>query len=139
MNPLEVLSVPDGHLLLQTVRSHDQYNTTIYGLDDRYRGISDGRRVVFVHPDDLAALGRTDGEVVDVVSQAADGVERRAARFRLVAYPVARGTCAAYFPEANVLVPLDSIAEGSGTPTSKSIVVRFVRAGAGIMSADDPR
>ncbi len=125
--------MPSGHLLLQTVRSHDQYNTTIYGLDDRYRGISQGRRVVFVHPDDLSELGRSDAEVVDVVS-VHDGVERRAERFRLVAYEVARGTCAAYFPEANVLVPLDSVASESNTPTSKSIVVRFdaaSRSGAG--------
>jgi formate dehydrogenase major subunit len=129
--------VPDGHLLLQTLRSHDQFNTTIYGLDDRYRGISQGRRVVFTHPDDLAALGLADGQVVDVVgvpdavAPGADGAPaRRAPAFRLVAYPVARGTCAAYFPEANVLVPLGSVAEGSGTPTSKSVVVRFEPTGA---------
>jgi molybdopterin-dependent oxidoreductase alpha subunit len=125
VNPLEVVEVPTGCLLLQTVRSHDQFNTTIYGLDDRYRGIKAGRRVVFVHPDDLDALGFVDAEVVDVVSHFADGVERRAEAFRLVSYPVAIGTCAAYFPEANVLVPLGSTAEGSGTPTSKSIVVSF--------------
>jgi molybdopterin-dependent oxidoreductase alpha subunit len=127
VNPLEVLQVPDGRLLLQTVRSHDQYNTTIYGLDDRYRGISQGRRVVFTHPDDLLHLGFVDGEVVDVVSHDAAGATRRAEAFRLVGYPTAVGTCAAYFPEANVLVPLDSTADGSGTPTSKSIVVSFER------------
>ena len=127
VNPLQVLSVPAGCLLLQTVRSHDQFNTTIYGLDDRYRGIRGGRRVVLAHPDDLAALGLADGDIVDVVSHADDGAARRAERFRLVGYPVARGTCAAYFPEANVLVPLDSQADGSGTPTSKSIVVSFER------------
>ena len=124
VSPLEVLTVPEGRLLLQTIRSHDQYNTTIYGLDDRYRGIKQGRRVVFAHPEDLAALGLADGDHVDVISEWDDG-ERRAPGFRLVAYPAARGTCAAYFPEANVLVPLDSTAEVSGTPTSKSIIVRF--------------
>jgi anaerobic selenocysteine-containing dehydrogenase len=124
VNPLEVLQVPEGRLLLQTIRSHDQYNTTIYGLDDRYRGIHQGRRVVFAHPEDLADLGLADGDQVDVVSEWDDG-ERRAPGFRLVAYPAARGTCAAYFPEANVLVPLDSTADVSGTPTSKSIIVRF--------------
>ena len=124
VNPLEVLTVPEGRLLLQTVRSHDQYNTTIYGLDDHYRGIRNGRRVVFAHPDDLVELGFADAEVVDVVSEWHDG-DRRAEAFRLVAYPVAKGTCAAYFPEANVLVPLDSTAEVSGTPTSKSVVVRL--------------
>jgi len=128
VNPLEVLAVPAGHLLLQTVRSHDQYNTTIYGLDDRYRGVSHGRRVVFVHPEDLAAAGLADGDLVDVVS-VHEGTERRARSFRAVAYPTARGCCAAYFPEANVLVPLDSTAEGSNTPTSKSVVVRLERRG----------
>lgn len=123
-NTFTGVEVPAGHLLLQTVRSHDQYNTTIYGLDDRYRGISRGRRVVLVNPADLADLGLADAEIVDVVG-VHGGVERRAERFRLVAYEVARGTCAAYFPEANVLVPLDSVAVGSNTPTSKSIVVRF--------------
>ena len=116
--------MPAGRLLLQTVRSHDQYNTTIYGLDDRYRGISQGRRVVFVQPDDLADLGLADGQMVDIVSEH-DGIERRAPAFRLVGYPDAAGTCAAYFPEANVLVPLDSTADRSNTPTSKSVVVRF--------------
>jgi molybdopterin-dependent oxidoreductase alpha subunit len=124
VNRLEMVRVPEGRLLLQTVRSHDQYNTTIYGLDDRYRGIRHGRRVVFVHPDDLADLGLADGTLVDLVGEH-DGQQRRAPHFRVVAYPTARGCCAAYFPEANVLVPLDSTAEVSNTPTSKSIVVRL--------------
>lgn len=128
VNPLEVIRVPEGRLLLQTLRSHDQYNTTIYGLDDRYRGISKGRRVVFVNPDDVRALGCTDGQLVDLVSEWTDG-ERRAEAFRIVAYPTARGCAAAYFPEANVLVPLDSVAETSGTPTSKSVIIRLEPAG----------
>ncbi|MER6808622.1 FdhF/YdeP family oxidoreductase [Spirillospora sp. NPDC000708] len=128
VNELEVLRVPEGRLLLQTVRSHDQYNTTIYGLDDRYRGVKAGRRVVFVNPEDLAGLGIADGAVVDLVSEWSDGVERRAPAFRVVAYPTARGCAAAYFPETNVLVPLDSTAEVSNTPTSKSVIVRLVPA-----------
>ncbi len=128
VNPLEVVAVPPGHLLLQTVRSHDQYNTTIYGLDDHYRGIKNGRRVVFVHPADVTDLGFADGDVVDLVSTWRDG-ERRAPEFRIVAYPTARGCAAAYFPETNVLVPLDSTADVSGTPTSKSLVVRLERRG----------
>ncbi|MGH3647068.1 MAG: FdhF/YdeP family oxidoreductase [Micromonosporaceae bacterium] len=124
VNQLDVLRVPEGRLILQTVRSHDQYNTTIYGMDDRYRGVKAGRRVVFVHPADLAALGLADGVLVNLVSEWADG-ERRAEGFRAVAYPTARGCCAAYFPETNVLVPLDSTATGSNTPTSKSIIVRL--------------
>ena len=128
VNRFDPVVVPEGRLLLQTLRSHDQYNTTIYGLDDRYRGIHDGRRVVFVHAADLAELGWADGDVVDVVGEWDDGVARRAPGFRLVAYDVARGTCAAYFPETNVLVPLGSVAEESNTPTSKAVVVRFERA-----------
>jgi molybdopterin-dependent oxidoreductase alpha subunit len=124
-NEVTAPEVPDGRLLLQTVRSHDQYNTTIYGLDDRYRGVHHGRRVVFVHPDDLTALAVPDGSTVDIVSEWRDGVERRASGFRVVGYPTARGCAAAYFPETNVLVPLDSMAKGSNTPTSKSIVVRL--------------
>ena len=125
MNVFDPVVVPPGRLLLQTVRSHDQFNTTIYGLDDRYRGVSGGRRVVFVSPDDAADLGLKDGEIVDIVSEWGDGVDRRASAFRVVVYPTAPGSCAAYFPEANVLVPLESFAEGSRTPTSKAIVVRL--------------
>jgi molybdopterin-dependent oxidoreductase alpha subunit len=125
-NQLDVLDVPEGALLLQTVRSHDQYNTTIYGLNDRYRGIHAGRRVVLVNPEDLPGLGVADGDVVDLVGIADDGVERRVDRFRVVSYPTARGCAAAYYPEANPLVPLDSQADESGTPTSKSVLIRLV-------------
>jgi anaerobic selenocysteine-containing dehydrogenase len=124
-NLLERPHVPPGRLLLQTLRSHDQYNTTIYGLDDRYRGIHQGRRVLFLHPDDLTERGLAEGDPVDIVSEYGDGVERRARAFRAVPYPTPRGCCAAYFPETNVLVPLDSTAAISNTPTSKSIVVRL--------------
>ena len=126
VNSLTVVRTPPGHLILQTVRSHDQYNTTVYGLDDRYRGIKGGRRVVFVHPDDLADLGIADGEHVTLVSVHESG-ERRAPDFRVVAYDTARGCAAAYFPETNVLVPLDSVADTSQTPTSKSIIIRLER------------
>jgi len=124
-SPLEVLEVPEGHLLLQTLRSHDQFNTTIYGLDDRYRGIKKGRRVVFVHPDDIEHLGWRDGDHVDLVSIWKDGSERAATAFRIVAYDQPRGCAAAYYPETNPLVPLDSKADGSNTPTSKSVIIRL--------------
>ncbi len=120
--------VPPGRLLLQTLRSHDQFNTTIYGPDDRYRGISGGRRVVMVNAADLAELGFADGDLVDLVSEFADDADRRAEGFRVVAYDTARGCAAAYFPETNVLVPLDSTADRSNTPTSKSVVMRLERA-----------
>ncbi|MCU7822871.1 FdhF/YdeP family oxidoreductase [Kitasatospora sp. DSM 101779] len=125
VNPLTAPEVPEGRLLLQTLRSHDQYNTTIYGLDDRYRGITGGRRVVLVNPADAERLGLADGLYVDLVGEWKDGVERRAPHFRVVHYPVARGGAAAYYPETNVLVPLDSTAEISNTPTSKAVVIRF--------------
>jgi formate dehydrogenase major subunit len=125
VNGLEPLTCPPGRLLLQTIRSHDQFNTTIYGLDDRYRGVRNGRRVVFVNPDDLAELGIPDGECVDLHSEWSDGVDRVVEQFRVVSFPTARGCAAAYFPEANGLVPLDSTAEKSNTPTSKAVVVRL--------------
>jgi formate dehydrogenase major subunit len=125
VNELWYPKVPAGRLLLQTIRSHDQYNTTIYGLDDRYRGIKGGRRVVFVNAQDLVELGLSDGAMVNLVSEFSDGVERRAENFRIVSYDTARGCAAAYYPETNVLVPLDSVADVSNTPTSKSVVVRL--------------
>jgi len=130
VNQVTAVCVPPGHLLLQTIRSHDQFNTTVYGLDDRYRGIHGGRRVVFVSAADLAALGLRDGDTVDLVSVWPDG-ERRARAFRAVEYPTPAGCAAAYFPEANVLVPLDSTADTSNTPTSKSVVIRLERTPAG--------
>ncbi|MFJ5883772.1 FdhF/YdeP family oxidoreductase [Kitasatospora cineracea] len=129
VNPLTAPDVPAGRLLLQTLRSHDQYNTTVYGLDDRYRGITGGRRVVLVNPADAAELGLADGQFVDLVGEWSDGAERRAPHFRVVHYPVARGGAAAYYPETNVLVPLDSTADISNTPTSKSVLVRLEPAG----------
>jgi len=127
VSPIEVLHVPDGHLLLQTLRSHDQFNTTIYGLSDRYRGIEDGRRVIFVHPDDITALGFRDSDLVDLVTKwDADGIERVAEGFRIISYDSPRGSAAAYYPETNRLIPLDSTAIGSNTPTSKSVVISMV-------------
>jgi molybdopterin-dependent oxidoreductase alpha subunit len=111
-----------GQLILQTLRSHDQFNTTVYGLDDRYRGVKGGRMVLFVNPADLAARGLRDGDVLDVTSHFG-GETRTATGFRAVAYDLPAGCCAAYFPEANALVPLDSVADASHTPTSKCVFV----------------
>ena len=108
---------------LATMRSHDQYNTTVYGLDDRYRGVFGERRVLFIHRDDIAALGMAAGDRVDLQGLHGDGVERVVRGFLLVAYDIPRGCLAAYYPETNPLVPLSSYAEGSRTPTSKSIPV----------------
>ncbi len=122
--PLEWVPVPPGRLVLQTLRSHDQYNTTIYGLDDRYRGVKGGRRVVFVNPADIAALGFHDGDRVNLISEF-EGRERRAEDFRIVAYSTPAGNAAAYYPETNPLVPLDHTAVRSNTPVSKAVVVRL--------------
>jgi formate dehydrogenase major subunit len=128
-SPIEVVHVPEGHVLLQTLRSHDQYNTTIYGLSDRYRGIEGGRKVVFVHPDDIAAFGLKDGDLVDITTRwSGDDIVRRVHGFRVVSYDTPRGSAAAYYPETNPLVPLDSTAIGSNTPTSKSVVVSLTPA-----------
>ena len=131
--PLHWVPVPPGRLVLQTLRSHDQYNTTIYGLDDRYRGVKNGRRVVFVSAHDIAEMGLHDGQLVDLVSEwtTADGTveERRVHDFRVVEYRTPRGNAAAYYPETNPLVPLDHVAATSNTPVSKAIVVRLDPAG----------
>ena len=125
VSPLEVLTLPEGRLVLQSLRSHDQFNTTIYGLDDRYRGIHSGRRVVFISDADLRELGFADGDRVNLVSEWADGSERRADDFRLVSYSTPKGCIAAYYPETNPLIPLESYADGSRCPTSKWVQVRL--------------
>ena len=125
---LEPNELMPGQFLLTTIRSHDQFNTTIYGLDDRYRGIYGGRRVVFLNAEDMTANGWKSGEKLDITSHfiGANGQEQRTAQsFLAVPYDIPRRCAAAYFPEANVLVPLDSVAKISNTPTSKSIVVTF--------------
>ncbi|XWW46152.1 FdhF/YdeP family oxidoreductase [Fibrella sp. USSR17] len=111
-----------GNLLLMTIRSQDQFNTTVYANDDRYRGVYNERRVVFMHADDMANLGLQEKQVVDMHSTY-DGVTRTAHRFIVVPYDIPRGCLAAYYPETNVLVPIDQMAEKSNTPISKSIVV----------------
>lgn len=124
-NEFTMPHVPEGHLLLQTLRSHDQWNTVWYAPNDRYRGIHNARRVVMVNPADLKLLGIEDGDMVDLVSVWHDDRERRAENFKVVAYPASPGSAAAYYPETNVLVPLDSVADISNCPTSKGVVVRL--------------
>jgi len=123
--PLQGEEVP---FVLQTLRSHDQYNTTIYGLDDRYRGVYGQREVLFMNPEDIAAAGYQPGELVDIETLWNDGVKRRMSGFKLVAYAIPRGNLAAYYPETNPLVPMNSIGDGTGTPTSKSVPVKISRA-----------
>lgn len=121
-HPLPEHELRPGHWLLTTIRSHDQFNTTIYSQDDRYRGIRGDRRVVLAHPEDLAAAGLAPGQRVDLESEV-DGERRALRNFRTLAYDVPHGCAAAYFPEANALVPVTSYAERSRTPTFKSIPI----------------
>ncbi len=125
VNDLHYIERPEGTLILQSLRSHDQFNTTIYGHNDRYRGIKKGRHVVFINPEDITELGLEDGQNVDIHGVHDDGVERVLRAFRVVSYPTSRGCAAAYYPEANVLVPLSEVAQGSNTPLSKQVIVRF--------------
>lgn len=120
--PLPKRELGAGEFVMMTIRTHDQFNTTIYGLDDRYRGVFGGRRVVFMHEADIAAAGLQQGQWVDLTNRHG-GVERVARRFMVAPYRIPRGCVATYFPEANVLVPLDSVAAKSNTPTSKYVVV----------------
>jgi anaerobic selenocysteine-containing dehydrogenase len=117
-----------GEVRLFTIRSHDQYNTTIYGDDDRYRGIRGKRRVVFVNVADLEARGLRAGDVVDLVSEAADGARRVAPGFEAVAYDVPQECVAADFPETNVLVPLDHTSRESNQPVSKMVPITIRKA-----------
>ncbi len=139
VSPIDVLQVPDRHLILQTLRSHDQFNTTIYGLSDRYRGIEGGRRVIFLHRDDISHLGFRNGDFVDITTRWDDDDRvRRADSFRIVEYDTPRGSAAAYYPETNPLVPLDSTAIASNCPTSKSVIVSLALARAGNPPAQIP-
>ena len=111
-----------GQFLMMTMRSHDQFNTTIYGLDDRYRGVHNERRVIFLNADDVREAGFAPGQVVDITSHF-EGEERTARRFIIVPYRIPRRCAATYFPEANALVPVRSVADLSNTPASKSVVI----------------
>ncbi|HXT62796.1 MAG TPA: FdhF/YdeP family oxidoreductase [Pyrinomonadaceae bacterium] len=122
IHPLPQINLQDGEFLMMTMRSHDQFNTTIYGLDDRYRGIRNGRRVVFLNADDMRLANLREAQLVDLISRH-DGTERIARGFRVVPYSIPRRCAATYFPEANVLVPIDYFADKSHTPASKSVVI----------------
>lgn len=120
---LPTLGLQEGQLRLMTIRSHDQYNTTIYGLNDRYRGISGERKVIFMNAKDMTVRSLVQDDVVTITSIAEDGVERKATGFKVIAYDIPQGCVASYFPETNVLVPLHAVADKSFTPVSKFIVV----------------
>jgi anaerobic selenocysteine-containing dehydrogenase len=122
VHPLPHHELAPGQFLMMTMRSHDQFNTTIYGLDDRYRGVYNERRVVFLNPEDVKEQGLSAGQIVDIVSHF-EGETREARRFIVVPYKIPRRCAATYFPEANTLVPVRSVADKSNTPASKSVVI----------------
>lgn len=125
VNELPESTLPAGHFLLTSLRSHDQFNTTLYGLTDRYRGIKDGRHVVFMNRQEAADLGFQPGQKVSLINDS-DGIERRLDGMAIVPYDMPKGALAAYFPEMNVLVPVGSHDKYSKTPSSKRVVVRIV-------------
>ncbi len=119
-------SIKENEFLLMTIRSHDQFNTTIYGLNDRYRGIYNERRVVLMNEMDIKKLALKKLDVVDLVSNY-DGKERRVEKFLVIPYNIPQGNLASYFPETNVLVPIDYYADKSNTPISKSVIVSVIK------------
>ena len=117
-------------LLMMTIRSHDQFNTTIYGLDDRYRGIYNERRVIMMNQADMNDRQLKQGDIVDLINDA-DGRQRTAHKFIVIPYPIPKGCAATYFPETNVLVPISSVAEKSNTPVSKGVVIKVKKVSTG--------
>jgi anaerobic selenocysteine-containing dehydrogenase len=139
VHAIEPNEIQPGQYIMMTIRTHDQFNTTIYGLDDRYRGVYNGRRVIFLNPEDLTEAGLAAGQLVDLTSHF-KGRKRVAKYFLITPFEIPRGCAATYFPEANVLVPIDSVAERSNTPTSKFVVItvspsRDVKAGVARLQA----
>ena len=124
--PIPAIAMEDDDLMMMTIRSHDQFNTTVYSLNDRYRGIYNERRVVFMNEKDMHQRDLQDGDLVDLVNHF-DGVERVANKFIVVKYPIPEGCTATYFPETNVLVPLNSVADKSNTPTSKQVIIKIIK------------
>lgn len=124
INPRPLLELENGSFRLTTLRAHDQYNTTLYGLDDRYRGIKNGREIILMNQADMDDNNLNGGDVVDVVSEY-KGVERMVYNFKVVPYDIPRRCLGAYFPEANPLVPIDLINPETHTPVSKNIVVKI--------------
>ncbi|MBT8284923.1 MAG: hypothetical protein HKO75_06005, partial [Flavobacteriaceae bacterium] len=127
LNPPPDHQLAEDEFMLMTIRSHDQFNTTIYGMDDRYRGIYNERRVLFMHMEDMKALHLNKEDIVNLNSTY-DGIKREAFNFKVVPYDIPKGNLAAYFPETNPLVPFNHFADQSRTPISKSVRVRISRA-----------
>jgi anaerobic selenocysteine-containing dehydrogenase len=128
VNAIPKLTTPHGQLSMTTVRSHDQFNTTIYGLDDRYRGILRDRRVIMMHADDMARLGIEPHDRVHITSHASDGSLRRLENYTAVLYPVPRQCAVMYYPEANTLIPIDATDASSNCPSFKQTFISVEKA-----------
>ena len=122
INKLPEWKLKDDELIMMTIRSHDQFNTTIYGLDDRYRGVFNERRIIFMNREDMKLRRLEEHQIVNLKSEY-KGVIRKANNFKIVGYDIPKNCCATYFPETNVLVPLDSFAHTAKTPASKSVII----------------
>ena len=127
VHPIEVPDLAGSRFLMMTIRSHDQFNTTVYTQNNRYRGVFAGRRVVFMNEEDIQRIGLDDGDVVNLHSHF-NGEQRTANAFRIVAYRIPRGCVATYYPETNEIIPLDHVADISNTPAYKSVVVSISQA-----------
>ena len=137
VHPIAAPDLPGSRFLMMTIRSHDQFNTTVYTQNDRYRGVFANRRVVFMNKEDIQEIDLGDGEVVDLHSHF-NGEKRTVRGFRVVAYQIPRGCVATYYPETNEIIPVDHVADISNTPAYKSVVVSISKAAVGGgMSADD--
>lgn len=128
--PIPRHDLKPNELLLTTIRSHDQFNSTIYGLNDRYRGVFDGRRALFLNPLDMEQLNLRAGQIVDIYSHF-EGEVRKAPRFAVVPYTIARRSAAAYYPETNVLIPIRSVAAKSNQPAAKCIRITLTPVASG--------
>jgi len=120
----QTIQLKEGQLMMMTIRSHDQFNTTIYGLDDRYRGVYNERRVIFLNEEDMRQQHLKEKDIVDICNDHG-GIQRVAHRFVVVPYAIPRGCAATYFPETNVLIPIDTVAEKSNTPVAKLVIIHL--------------
>jgi molybdopterin-dependent oxidoreductase alpha subunit len=127
-SPLPKMEVEQGQFRLMTIRSHDQYNTTIYGLNDRYRGVKGERKVIFMNDEDISRSGLQAHDWVDITGVHTDGASRKVHGFKVIPYDIPQGCAAAYFPETNALVPIDAVADKSHTPLSKYIIITLEKA-----------
>lgn len=128
INKAPIIAFEKGHLSLMTLRSHDQFNTTVYSTNDRYRGIKNQRKIIFMNPQDIEKQGLKDGDLVNIKSHATDNIKREVEGFKVISYDIKQGCCASYFPEATPLVSLNIHDPKSFTPSYKLIDITVQKA-----------